>query len=197
MGMYCSMTSISNKTIGNILLYPPLLWKVVAPDDEEFYAEAVADYEPSLKVLFLQLLGAKAEKLVSYKPTRNEGTYFDIDKAWHGIHYMLTGSATMGPSLYNFLLAGGHWIKGTDDSYRVFKPGEVKQVSNALMDISKEEFENRFDPAKMAEKDIYPNIWNQSQEKETLEYLRDNFLGLKEYLKGLADTKMGMVIGIC
>ena len=53
---------------------------------------------------------------------------FDIDKAWHGIHYLLTGTAWEGAAPLNFLVAGGRPVGDVDVGYgpaRAFSGAEV------------------------------------------------------------------------
>jgi len=58
-----------------------------------------------------------------------------IDKAWHGIHYLLTQSADDGPEPSNFLLKGGSTIQSEYLSYgkaRLFTCEQVRGISSGL-----------------------------------------------------------------
>jgi len=130
-------------------------------------------------------------------PAKNE---LWLDKAWHGIHFLLTGSAWEGDEPLNFLVAAGEPLEGTDTGYgedRVFTSEQVKQIDSALQGISKEEFESRFDPAKMMEEDIYPTIWDRPKdEDDTLGYISEHFLELKQYIHRTAEHNMGIIVGL-
>src|SRR5882762_365214 len=61
-----------------------------------------------------------------------------LEKAWHGLHYLLTGSAGEGGLPLGFLLEGGEEV-GEDLGYgspRLFQPPEVRQIDAALAPIS-------------------------------------------------------------
>lgn len=125
---------------------------------------------------------------------------FYLDKAWHGIHFLLTGSAWEGDAPLHFLVAGGEEVKDSDVGYgpgRVFTSAQVKDIDAALQAISKEEFESRYDPVGMMEANIYPNIWDRDEEEDDLlEYVSDNFVRLKQYIHTIAGKGMGMVVGL-
>src|SRR5262245_15812893 len=75
----------------------------------------------------------------------------DIEKAWHGIHYLLTGSAWEGSPPLNFLVLGGQEI-GDDLGYgpaRGFSPSEVKTIANALSSVTSDALRSRYDPNEM------------------------------------------------
>jgi len=136
--------------------------------------------------------------LPDYSPSGNENIQYDIDKAWFGIYFLLTGTAGVGKAPLNFLIIGGQEVKGCDIGYgpgRVFTSQHVKQIDEALQGISKEEFESRFDPVKMMEEDVYPNIWDRSKE-ESLEYISEYFVELKGYIHRTAEQNMGLIVGL-
>lgn len=121
-----------------------------------------------------------------------------LDKAWHGIHFLLTGSAWEGKEPLNFLVVAGEAIKGTDNGYgedRAFTSEQVKNIDKELQGISKEEFESRFDSAKMMEEDIYPTIWDRPKEEDdTLGYISEYFVEMKQYINRIAEQNMGMIV---
>jgi hypothetical protein len=58
-----------------------------------------------------------------------------LEKAWHGLHYLLTGTAweTDGPAA--FIVAGGREIEGSNGGYgaaRLFTPDQTRQIETAL-----------------------------------------------------------------
>ena len=62
MGMILSVTAVSDEKIDRMLADPPLIWKLLAPDDPEIYAETVSPTpEPGLlSRLFPRLFPAPA-----------------------------------------------------------------------------------------------------------------------------------------
>ena len=83
-----------------------------------------------------------------------------MDKEWHGLHFLLTGDAwsTRGP--YGQVILGGKNI-GPDLGYgpaRVLTAAQVKEIASKLRALSEDELKRRYDPEKMTEAQIYPEI---------------------------------------
>jgi hypothetical protein len=202
MSMVCGILSISDDTIKLVRQHPLLLLKLTC--DEEEFKEAVAHQQSSRGSFLSKLFGKKNKKpipLPEYIPSTGEGLNCELDKAWHGIHFLLTGSAWEGEQPLNFLLTAGEAIEGSETGYgpdRVFTSEDVKQIDNALQSISKKEFESRFDPQKMMEEDIYPNIWDRPKEEDdTLSYISEYFVEMKQYIHTIAAKNMGIVVELC
>lgn len=100
MGMVLGLNTLSDENIEKLLSDPPLVWKVLAPDDPEIYEE-VRKSKTSIG-LFTKLFRKKRDvEQIKFEDTSielgvNEGADTDLDKAWHGIHYLLTGSVWEG-----------------------------------------------------------------------------------------------------
>jgi hypothetical protein len=121
-----------------------------------------------------------------------------IDKAWHGIHYLLTGTAWEGTPPLDFIAKGGREVGDVDLGYgpaRAFSSAEVRAIASALLPITRAELEKRFDPAAMLELDIYPTIWDRPREKDdTLEYLLVYYDALKTFIGGAAERGEGLLV---
>ncbi len=119
----------------------------------------------------------------------------DVDKAWHGIHFILSEIAKNGRNELESAVLGGAPL-GEDLGYgppRVLNPSEVKQIAAALSSISSEQFESTFDPAAMEAAEIYPQIWERDG-KEALEYLTDYFPTLVTFYAEAASRGDGVVL---
>jgi hypothetical protein len=118
-----------------------------------------------------------------------------LEKAWHGLHFLLTGSAGESGVPLGFLLEGGQEV-GEDDGYgapRLFQPAEVQQINTALAPISDEELWGRFDPELMEAESIYPGIWDEDEEELRDEYLT-YFRELKKVVAQAAEGEMGLLV---
>src|SRR5262245_61651019 len=63
----------------------------------------------------------------------------DLDKAWHGIHFLLTGSAWDGEEPLCFLVKGGEEIGDEDFGYgpaRILSPNQIAAWADSLSAIS-------------------------------------------------------------
>jgi hypothetical protein len=107
-----------------------------------------------------------------------DGSQLDIDKAWHLIHFLLTGEPWEGAEPLCNAVLGGAEIDEEDVGYgpaRYLTSTEVNAVATALASISPEELWTRFDLAKVHEADIYPSSWegNDSDRDYILSYFND------------------------
>jgi len=90
--------------------------------------------------------------------------FVDLDKAWHALHYLLTGSARDGEGPLAFLLKGGTPVGDEDLGYgpaRVFQPPEVAAIADALADVSQRTLLPRFDLKKLERLELYPGRWSE------------------------------------
>jgi hypothetical protein len=100
--------------------------------------------------------------------------HISLEKAWHGLHYLLTGDASLENGPLAFILAGGTQVPGTDVGYgaaRLFSPAETAAINAALSDIDDEALWSNFDPDAMTEQGVYPVIWDEPEEDLKHEYL--------------------------
>jgi hypothetical protein len=201
MGMVLSLCTLSDLTIARVLTDPPLVWRVVAPDDPEAYAEARARQER--RGCLAGLIGRRPRPPGAVPPAElrmgeDEGIDTDLDKAWHGIHFLLTGTPWSGEPPMDFLVAGGQTVGAEDLGYgpgRVFSSAEVRRIHAAVGAVSDDVLEQRWSPAAMTEADIYPNIWDRSPETgDAREYVMSYVTTLREFLASASSRGMGMLV---
>ena len=124
----------------------------------------------------------------------------DLDKAWHGIHFLLTRSPWEGDPPLNFLLHGGEPIAGSDEGYgpaRFFPPTKAVVIHKALQRVPEDQLRSRFDAEQFINADIYPRIWHErAQDQANLDYLMHWFRSLKEHVGHLAKERKGFIVSI-
>ena len=192
MGMILALTAADDETIGRILADPPLIWRLLAPDDPGPYE----DERKSRASWFTRVFG-KGESNRVEPEIESEGET-DLDKSWHGIHFLLTGTASEGEFPLSFLIHGGAQIGDVEVGYgpaRALRSSEVKEVNGALSVIDEQTLRTRFDPIKMSELGIYPEIWERDGD-EAMEYLEENFRVLTDFINRAADKNLGIVISL-
>lgn len=191
----CLVTS-SDETIDRLLEFPPLVRKVIAPDDPEAMTEAL---KGDAKGGFLsRIFGQKsAPKALPELPNEEHST-IDLDKAWHGIHFLLTQTAWEGDPPLNFLLQGGTQIGDVDVGLgpaRALRSADIAAVNEALKPIDEAFLRSKFDPTRMMKLQIYPEIWDRDPEDDdTLGYCLDNFKELKHFVSEAAARRSGLLI---
>jgi hypothetical protein len=125
-----------------------------------------------------------------------EGDELDIDKAWHGIHYLLTGTAWTGEAPVNFIVQGGREIGKVDVGYgpaRALRSSEVREVAAALEALPPEELAARYDPEEMSRLEIYPDVWDRDPDLER-GYLIDNYKELRTFVRRAAERGYGLLV---
>jgi hypothetical protein len=122
---------------------------------------------------------------------------FSLDKAWHGVHYLLSGAAEPGPELRSQAVLGGAEFGDDPDGFsgygpaRYFRAFQVKALSEELR---RPEVESavaaRYDPARMSQLQIYPG-W--SAEEDEKEWLVDAFGRLRDFYASAAQQGRAVV----
>jgi hypothetical protein len=197
MGMCLGLYTLSDDSIRKILADPPLIWKVVAPDDPDAYETARKEAAGT----FLQkLFGKKSSPPESTTLQLGEGecSNTDLDKAWHGIHYLLTSSEGEGNPPLDFLVAGGEEVGDIEVGLcpaRAFRSDTVRRIHAALTGVDESLLRSRFNPAEMTELGIYPEIWGHDpKDDDSLGYCLENFAILKEFVAQAERENLGIVL---
>ena len=98
------------------------------------------------------------------------GRYLDIDKAWHGLQFLLTGEAAYdemrgAPPLCRVVQGGEPtaWEAGYGP-VRFLRPKQVQEIAGALQQLSETELRRRYRPSAFRAVDIYPGgeVWNEA-----------------------------------
>lgn len=104
-----------------------------------------------------------------------------LEKAWHGVHYLLCGKAEEAPGDLAKAVMGGRALGSDPEGFsgygpaRYFKPADVDVIAAALADpkVAKTAAA-RFDPDKMEELHIYPGWDDEDDDKDwVMDALRD------------------------
>lgn len=123
---------------------------------------------------------------------------FDLDKAWHGIHFVLTGTAEDFHGPLGFITCGGDYLSPPDDEdliVRTLTSDQVRDFDDALSGFPTERFVERFDPAAMTAADVYPAIWDRAitGEEDVLEYLLEFLEILRNGVRDARDKGVGLI----
>jgi hypothetical protein len=105
-----------------------------------------------------------------------------LEKAWHGLHYLLCGDAEPVPGPLGQAVMGGNEF-GEDLGYgpaRCFSAAETAEIATALQAPGLEAtLRERFDPAAMESLGIYPGGWSEDEDAE--EWLFEAFHELRDF----------------
>ena len=108
--------------------------------------------------------------------------FYDIDKSWDGIIYLLTGSNSSDTTQYlSKIIFSGQLIDkeqnlGTGPAHYL-TPQQVKDIYNQIKAIVPASLKKKFDAAAMKELGVYPNVWDH---EDAADYLIEYFETIQE-----------------
>ncbi|MEV4481497.1 YfbM family protein [Micromonospora coxensis] len=120
----------------------------------------------------------------------------DLDKSWHGIHYLLTGTDWQIGEGAGAAILGGVEV-GQDGGYgppRLLDPDTVRAVATALDALDVEVLRARYDPDAMTAAEIYPDIWTNGT--DDLEYLMSHYTALRRFYRVAAANDRAVLLAI-
>ena len=132
-------------------------------------------------------------------PPAAAGEELDLEKAWHALHFLLTGTADGGTEPACFILSGGEDVGDDDDVLaRLLRPEQVRDFAAFLGALTPAELRGRFDPARMAALEIYPDpIWERAEEMdEEREHLVASFEALRDFVTAAAAAGDAIVVSV-
>lgn len=118
----------------------------------------------------------------------------DLDKTWHGLYYLLSGSAEPGDGIASFLLSGQEVEDVGDAEVYLHSPEEVLQFSQLLQATPASVLQERYAPAQMKALEVYPDLtWDQDDLKYLLEYYDE----LCPFVQRHAEAGNELLVVIC
>ncbi len=127
----------------------------------------------------------------------NRERLFDVDKAWHAIHYTLTGGLWgMTGEPASWLVFGGELVNEEDMGYgpaRLMENDVVKLIADALTAWDEAAFREHFHVADMVECHVYP-VMDDENEDVFFQYVWENFEALKKWIRETADVGENMIV---
>lgn len=164
--------------IGHVYLLPEAKIQALLADPSRVYEEIDASYN------------------------QPEQGFVDLDKAWHCLHFLLTGSAQGGSGPLSFLLQGGTPV-GSEDlggygPARVLRPLEVAALAEALAPITQAQLLARFDLKKLEKLEVYPGRWAELnlRSEHDVGYFLGPFEDLKRATARAKAERLGLIVWI-
>ncbi|GGB18693.1 YfbM family protein [Puia dinghuensis] len=130
----------------------------------------------------------------------DEEEFFDIDKSWDALSFLLTGHTLENVSSATPPLSWTIFGNGTVDPEQELGYGpakyltseEVQAVHQAISSLSATALMERYDAEKLNAHHIYPEQWDDSSDWTT--YLADNFEALKDFYAKAAIEHQAMIL---
>ena len=126
----------------------------------------------------------------------------DIDKMWDALHFLLNGlSAIYGAPednlLSKFIIGSENFNDEAEEFARYIPTEKVIEIDKKLNETNFQDYLKNFDMNKFKENNIYPDIWDYTEEKEEImEELSEHFDNLKEFYNEVAKNKNIVVVTI-
>lgn len=124
-----------------------------------------------------------------------DGAELDLDKAWHGLHYLLCGDPWGGEAPLSEALMGGKPLNEEEQEdiiVRYLTPEQVREVSDTLEATEPQTLANNFDPDDMNDAPVYPaSDWNDEGE---LDYLMGYYQPMRDHYRAAAEAGEAMLI---
>ncbi|WDZ84919.1 YfbM family protein [Micromonospora cathayae] len=125
------------------------------------------------------------------------GTRSALDKAWHAIHFLLTGTAwETGTGAGAAVLGGGP--VGGDIGYgpaRLLDPEQVRTIAAGLEAVTVETLRTRYDVPALRAADVYPNIWDDGDD-EFDSYLAPHYTLLRQFYRAAAGAGQAVLLAV-
>lgn len=120
--------------------------------------------------------------------SNDDAELFDLDKAWHGIQYLLNGATFGGDEPLGWAVFGDQEV--SDDlgkgPARCLTARQVAMVSAALQEIPATMLAQRFDAAKMEKAQVYPEGMWITDGAQALHYLLEHYSRLQDFYANAA-----------
>ena len=137
------------------------------------------------------------EMLEELLESDDDDTSVDLDKAWHGVHWLLTGSSEPTTAVVSSAIFGGEPI-GEDLGYgpgRLLAPPAVAALASTLAEVDVDNLRDRLDPSAMTTAEVYPNVWHEDDIFET--YLAPTIGQLQAFYLAAAEADQAVIQTIC
>jgi uncharacterized protein DUF1877 len=203
MGMTCTLYRVTEQEIDHLIEEPAGLASLLDPDDGS--ALRVRTVRPrGLLGLAFRLVPITITEVVSdpredaVPRVIDRDRSIDIDKGWHGLHFLFTGTADSGDEPACYLVRGGEDLDDEGQA-RALRPDQVQRFAEYLSTLNPAELTRRYDPARMAKLEIYPDaIWTRSAPTEDFprEWLLECFADLQRFISQVAAANDGVVIHV-
>lgn len=122
----------------------------------------------------------------------------DADKAWQGIHTVLTGTAFPEGHDLDALVFGGTPIGDEEFAMgpaRYLRPDEVAHLAGLVEPIEVTDFEARIELGRLVALDVYPAVWDREDEAAiNVEYLRDGYTLVRDGFLAARKDGAGMIV---
>ena len=123
-------------------------------------------------------------------PAEDDG--LDLEKIWHLLHYLITGNESGGDYPLGYAIMTGHPFHEDSSDLTWLAPEEVKDIADALDNLSEEDLLNRCNLGKASKRNLYKysGYFSKEDVKEAIPY----FHKLRNYYRDAARKGNAMLV---
>lgn len=199
MGMTCSLHRLSSVEIDALIRNPDEMTRVLGLDDgprvRQVRPKGILGFLLRLTPITISEVDPDAPDTASRVSDPEKS--IDLEKAWHGLHFLFTGTADEGAEPACYIVKGGEDLD--DEGFgRALRPAQVRHFADFLTTLTAADLERRYDATRMTALGIYPaEIWNRHPaDDDSFQWLLDSYEELRAFVQRAADTGDGLVIHI-
>jgi hypothetical protein len=203
MGITCALYRATEDEIDRLIEDPATVGSFLNPDDALALPVKTVRLK-GLAGLILRLFPITITEVVS-EPTERASVpvidpdrSIDIEKGWHGLHFLFTGTAEEGEEPACYLLRGGEDLDDEGQA-RALRPNQVRRFAEYLSTLTPAELTRRYDSERMTKLEIYPDsIWMRpsSPDDSPLQWLLTCFSDVQWFMDRAATANDGVIVNI-
>jgi hypothetical protein len=201
MGMTCTLHRVPSADIDALLGDPSRVRQILFADDENWIVtkpKGIAGFLLRFTPLSIESTSRK-EPITDEELSRLREIECDLEGAWHGLHFLFTGTAWEGDQPACYLIQGGEDVG--DDEFdvppRLLRPELALDFSQFLAGLSDDELRRRYDPDRMTELKIDPRgLWLDATPRSgrALDMLLESFEELKSFAQRASAADDGLIV---
>jgi len=113
-----------------------------------------------------------------------EGKGRDLDKAWHAIHYLVTGDASLK------FLKDGIQLPDVSETVEAHSPQAIAELAQQFTATSADDLLGRYNADDFNIRSIYSGVWDQNEAT----YLRGHLIRFMEVVRDAAQRGNGILV---
>jgi uncharacterized protein DUF1877 len=199
LGLACTFHRVTEEDIERLLAHPGAVREFLDPEGA---GPRVRDVKPKgilgflLRLTPIKITEVDPDDDSPYAP-RDPDRVLDIGEGWHGLHFLLTGTAEEGNEPADFIMLGGEPLD--DEGFaRAFRPPYVQHLARHFEALSAAELGRRYDPRRMTELEISPErAWTREREHgEPRQWLLGCYEDLRRFVARTAAAGDGLIVHV-
>lgn len=181
MGTYCELRSVSPDQVDAISRHPALV--------QLFWTEGWEHANASL----LRRLVRRVRPIPEAMRDLSCSMAISLDKAWHGIHFLLTNGAQTSTFPASFILEGGQLL---DSDSRLFTPQQAVLIRHFIDSTSVPSLRSHYLPEAMEKAGIYPEVIWRREGDEAFEWLLEFWGQISPFFRDVVSDGHGVIVTI-